>query len=420
MKRLYPVMALGALCASGNALAADPSLAAYNPAFALIFQGNAYYDNRNGEVPAMLDQHDNAFANMSGDSEGPQRGLNLDGTELEVTSNIDPYFDAWLAVTFENGKANVEEAWFRSLSLPHGLQLKAGRLLSGIGYHNEKHAHKWDFADQNLAYTALFHGEHLNGDGVQLTYLPATDNYWLIGAEVLQGSGLNGFGGELDSKATAADLGVNESQLGLSQKSGPNLFTGFVRFAPDLGSTQALQLGVSSAYHRQQQGLFSAQGGELVSQGDASLYGAQAVYKRFATGEYGKGSLNLAAEYFYASGKQQASFATQASLADANVRQTEQAGYIQATYGFAPRWKIGYRHAVAGINSRLKVAGETRDLHASNQDSLALTWQLTEFSRFRFQVSHDRLHDSSDQLQRANQVNLQYIMVMGAHGAHTF
>src|SRR5690606_964156 len=120
--------------------------------------------------------------------------------------------------------------------------------------------------------------EHLNGDGMQLTWLLPTDSYWLLGVEALQGDGLNGFGQSLDAATLSASLGVPASALGLHQPSGPNLFTAFMHFAPDLGTRQALQLGLSAAAHRNQQDQSLQAGNHLLTEGPAGLAGAQAVY----------------------------------------------------------------------------------------------------------------------------------------------
>ncbi len=83
------------------------------------------------------------------------RGFSIDGSELVMSANVDPYFRGYLNAVL-NEAVDVEEAWFQTLGLGHGLTLKGGRFKSGIGYQNEQHPHAWDFATNNLIYDALF------------------------------------------------------------------------------------------------------------------------------------------------------------------------------------------------------------------------------------------------------------------------
>ena len=48
--------------------------------------------------------------------------------------------------------------------------------------------------------------------------------------------------------------------------------------------------------------------------------------------------------------------------------------------------------------------------------SLMLDWSPTEFSRLRLQFARDQSREGADD----DQIYLQYIMSLGAHGAHQF
>jgi hypothetical protein len=52
---------------------------------------------------------------------------------------------------------------------------------------------------------------------------------------------------------------------------------------------------------------------------------------------------------------------------------------------------------------------------SSRRDSLMIDWSLSEFSRLRMQFINDQVLPKTDQ-----QWFLQYIMSIGAHGAHEF
>lgn len=385
----------------------------FNPAISLSLMGHAYYDNRRNEGQEWLDQ--GALFPLQGEGEHSSNSFNLDGSELSFSSNVDGYFKAFMAISYEDEGIELEEAWMQSSQLPFGFQVRAGRFLSGIGYHNTKHQHDWDFIDQNLTYQSLFHGEHLHGDGLQLTWLLPTDSYWLIGAEVMQGDDFNGFGQSLE------DLPSSLSNADLQERRGPNFFSGFVRFAPDLGSRQALQLGASTAWHRQQQNFFETDTSDIAADGKAQLVGMQAIYKWFARDAYGTGGIDLTAEYFYASSRLHAREVT-APLSSEHIRQDLHTAYVQGLYGFAPRWQAGLRYSATGFaDSYSKIDKQKESAQTATQTSALLVWGLTEFSRLRFEASYlDNLDIGNDQRRSAAQFMLGYVVFLGAHPAHTF
>ena len=129
----------------------------------------------------------------SGGEVGPgDRSFSLGESEITLSASVDPYFMANLTAALDGaGEAAVEEAFFRTTSLPHGFSIKGGRFFSGVGYLNEIHAHAWDFIDQPLAYQAFFGGQFAQ-DGVQLKWLAPTDLFIEFGAETGNGDAFPG------------------------------------------------------------------------------------------------------------------------------------------------------------------------------------------------------------------------------------
>src|SRR3990170_5713796 len=158
-----------ALAAAFSAQAQQKDGNAFNPAISLILQGTAARSSQDPETYRI-----SGFAPSGGEVAPASRGASLGESELVVTANIDPYFRGLLiaALTPEN-EVEVEEAFFQTLALDHGLTLKGGRFFSGIGYQNEVHQHSWDFQDAPLAYKA-FLGGRLGDDGGQLRWLAPT------------------------------------------------------------------------------------------------------------------------------------------------------------------------------------------------------------------------------------------------------
>ena len=431
MKRSV-LLALGLLVLSPSVWSLEQSRE-FNPAISVVFDGLYYHDDASGEGMERLEGVDNAFAGHDhghGDGHGHgglTRGFNLRESEITFTGNVDPYFDAWFTAALREDGVEIEEAWVRTQSLPAGIQLKAGRFLSAIGYHNEKHLHSWHFVDQNLAYRSLLGDHGLRGNGVQLSWLAPTTSFLELGVEALQGEELERFGARINAEETAqaieAESGGTFSpeaeDLGLDNKAGPKLGMAWVRFGPNLGPRRGLQLGLSLAHHRDSQGFHEENGPDFfVTRGDSDLYGLQAVYKHFPTGDYGVGGWTLAAEYFRAESEQQAVFHTDSAELGTTVKQQQGAGYLEALYGFAPRWQLGLRHAATGFGAEIREGTERNDLDVSRRNSLALTFFPTEFSKLRLQYSHNDLRDGKDEA--FDQLLLQYNLSLGAHGAHSF
>ena len=433
-------LALAVMAGASTSVQALESLKDFNPAMSVILDGVYYHDSVKGEGLELLEEHDSALHSEGGHAHeeehgGLDKGFNLRETELTVSGGVDPYFDAWFTAAVSDGEIEIEEAWVRSQNLPAGLQAKAGKFFSSIGYGNEKHLHSWQFADRNLAESSLFGDHNLADTGLQLTWLAPTSSFLQLGLEILQGDELERFGMTVgDAEELAEELAeefpgfydpngdteLSADELGLDDAGGPALTVAFLRFGPDLGTDHALQLGLSLARHDHMQTVHEEDSGEaFVAEGSANLYGLHAVYKRFATGAYGQGSLTLQGEYFAFDSDQKASYHTDQAELGLPLELSQDAAYVEATYGFAPRWSLGLRSAAAGISGEFSEGSETEELRISRQHSAALTFRPSEFSVLRLQANRNSI-GLEDRREDFNQIMLQYNISLGAHGAHTF
>jgi hypothetical protein len=102
---------------------------------------------------------------------------------------------------------------------------------------------------------------------------------------------------------------------------------------------------------------------------------------------------------------------------------TQSGWYVQTVYQFVPRWRAGYRY------DRLDHGTVTNDLgltaanapllltdYNPTRNTAMVDWSPTEFSRLRLQYAMDKSRAGVTD----NQLLLQYIMSLGAHGAHRF
>jgi len=303
------------------------------------------------------------------------------------------------------------------------------------------------------AYLKLL-GEHgLQDTGLQATWLPNLPFYALFGSEVSQG----------DQEVFGTTLG-NEEQALLDLKyteDGPRLWTAFAKISPDIGENHALQFGFSYAHNTQHQ---EVQRNELQLEkgaghedeaehehngnhdhgdghahallrtgldGDADLWGVDLVYKYDADAAYGKGDFRLQAEYLRSIKDTRVRNASiiddetgevlesEPGLIGSTLKLITDGLYAQAVYGFAPKWTAGLRYDVLGMTN--KVSGrENADFGSSDRWTLDLTWSLSEFSRLRAQYAHNDILVFPDERERFDAFYLQFLMSLGAHGAHVF
>ena len=402
----------GAASPEGSAARSESAAAiSFNPAVSLILQGTYAHTSRDPNEYRI-----SGFMPSGGEVGPPKRSFGLNETELTFTANIDPYLRgvAIAALTPEN-EVEVEEAYFQTLALPQGFTLKGGRFLSGIGYQNEIHQHAWDFQDAPLAYKA-FLGGRLRQDGVQLKWLAPTPLFLELGAELSSG---DQFPGSERNKN-----GVGGSAL-------------FAHVGGDLGSSYAWRAGLShvktSPRNRSYDDVDSLDGAVVNSfSGDAKLWVADAVLKWAPQGNASRTNFKLQGEYFrfrqdgrlsYDDGAGSARFGAVADAFD-----SRQSGwYMQGVYQFMPRWRVGYRYDRVdsgtidnGIvrNGLGPARGDFSLLlpHDPTRSALMIDFSPSEFSRFRLQFAQDKARSGITD----NQIVLQYVHSLGAHGAHKF
>ena len=385
------------------------SEAAFNPAVSVILNG--VYGNLSQD-PARYRL--TGFAPAGGDIGPGKRGFSLGESELALAANVDRYFRGTLVATLQpDDKIGVEEGYLQTLGLSHGLTLKAGRFYSSVGYQNEIHAHAWDFTDAPLASKA-FLGTQLADDGVQLKWLAPTDTYVELGAEA--GRGRSFPGSDRDKNGSGA----------------ANLFA---RLGDDLGTGAAWRLGLSNlrttAQNRGYADLNSLGTPVADSYSGASrLWVLDGVLKWAPEGNGTDTNFKLQGEYFRRREDGNLSYDTAAvtpgGTQTGTLRSAQSGWYAQGVYQFMPMWRVGYRYDRLNAGSVQLGLVDSGRLGAADfpiftpynptRNTLMLDFSPSEFSRLRLQVADEKSQPGTSD----KQVFLQYIMSLGAHGAHNF
>lgn len=381
-----------------------------NPDVSVVLDTYYYHDDTSQGMTATLGSL-RGFGHVHGGHEHAdkfQRGFNLNHAELRFSAQVDPYFKAWVTAAVDEEGAEMEEAVMQTTSLPLGFQVKAGKFFSDMGRINSQHSHEWDFVNQPLIYRLLLGEHNLLDKGVQVSWLAPTPFQLLLGLEALEGANESSFNY------------VGES--GLPSQDGPRLWVGWLKYAPNLGGRHGLQLGVSYArgVHQEAHDEDSDGTTDLAFDGHSQIYGLDAVYKYKGSGPHGLGDFVVQGEYLYRQRDLSVAYASESDLLGRARKDKQDGYYLQATYGFAPRWRLGARWDQAGLTNQ----GENPEVGAydygdSRRLSAMVDFSPTEFSRLRLQGGQVSF-DLEDGREEAWEVLMQLQVSFGVHGAHKF
>ncbi|HYY62622.1 MAG TPA: hypothetical protein VE756_14665 [Burkholderiales bacterium] len=380
------------------------SESALNPAVSVILNG--VYANLSKD-PATY--RINGFVPTMGDVAPPTRGFSLGESELAIFANIDHMFRGTLiaSISPDNETIGVEEGYIQTIGLSKGFTIKAGRFFSEVGYQNRIHAHAWDFTDAPLA-MRVFLGGQLNEDGIQFRWVAPTPLYWDMGTELGRGRAF---------PASLSDSGKN----------GARSLNFFTHVGGDIGQSIAWQTGLSHLRTNPTDRTFDdpTAGVTDAFSGTSRLWVASGILKWAPNGNPTYNNFKLQGEFFHRKEDGTLVFDSPGA-ALANGYNSRQSGwYAQGVYQWMPMWRVGYRYdrldsGTANIDTSASglTAADFPILagYKPKKHSFMVDWSPSEFSRIRLQFARDysRMGETD------NQVFLQYIVSLGAHGAHTF
>jgi len=364
---------------------------AFNPALSVILDGKYAHYSQDPKTYGI-----SGF--LLGDEAGlaPQ-GLSLGETEIAASANIDDRFygQTTIALATNGDKTDVavEEAFVQTTALPSGFTLKAGRFFSDIGYLNSKHAHAWDFVDQPLAYKAMLNKQY-GDDGVQARWVAPTALLVELGGEAFRGDMFPAGG------ATHGGIGV---------------WSAFGHVGGDIGNEQSWRAGVSYLNADSEARESTLASGDLVEfTGSSHLWIADFVWKWADHGNPKTRNLVIQGEYLH----RQEDGAVAHLVSQSIYEGTQQGFYLQAVYQFRPRWRVGARYDWVTADNRgasLDIATPLNENRSPTRMTAMVDFSNSEFSRLRLQLAEDKSRPQSD-----TQLTLQYVMSIGAHGAHQF
>jgi hypothetical protein len=395
-----PTPAAAPVAAAPPVSSSASGIAAFNPAISLVLQGR--YAN--------LSQDPEKFTIAGfapGGEIGPgRRGFALSESELAISASVDHLFAGNLivALTPEN-TVSVEEAYGVYTAAPYGLVPKFGRFFSGLGYMNEQHQHAWDFIDAPLAYQAFLGGQYGN-DGLQVKWVAPTDQFLELGAEVGNG---DSFPGSARNKN-----GVGSGVI-------------YAHTGGDIGASHSWRAGLSYLRTRAQDRDYSqvdlaGNDVQVGFNGKSHVAIADFIWKYAPNGNARNTNFKLQAEYFWRRERGDFTYDVDGALGLTNTSAytSRQTGwYLQGVYQFMPYWRVGARydrldpgHVDYGTNAAYL------DSPASHPERYALMVDYTpsEFSRVRLQWGQSKTQAGGTD----NQLFLQYILTLGAHGGHKF
>ncbi|MEQ1556902.1 MAG: hypothetical protein ABL915_08920, partial [Gallionella sp.] len=269
---------------------------------------------------------------------------------------------------------------------------------------NEQHAHAWDFVDQPLVYAALWNNQ-IGEDGVQLKWLAPTETFVELGAEVGRGRSF-----------PATDTNRN----------GAGATALFAHVADDIGVEHSWRAG-ASLYQTQRQDAQSVSVPDLLGSvggvtnsftGNSQTAGLDFVWKYAPNGNIRDKYIKLQGEVFQ---RNENGVLTYNLLTPSTYSNTQNGWYMQSVAQFMPHWRTGLRYdrmnaGTANVGATNLANVISNYAYNPTRTSWMLDYSPSEFSRLRLQVARDLTRQG----QPDNQIFVQYLMSLGAHGAHQY
>lgn len=336
------------------------------------------------------------------------QGLGLGHSDLLVRGAISEHFSGEAVLAFHTAdkklEKHIENAWVQTRSLPYGLQVRAGRFASQIGYLNEMHPHADDFTERPLLYRG-FLGAHWYDDGLRVNWTAPTPFYLRLGVETFAGK-------KLVTEATP-DSNSRVTTLGM-------------KLGNDISKSSSWQWGLSHVNNRRE-AVVEEHEHESPAEGHAHSHAASfsgkrmwvsdLVWKWAPDGNNRNQQLRLNWEYAQVSRINR----------DADSSMRHRASSLGAVWKFNPAWEVGVRTDWLRVNKPESHEGETEFTRGRLKErAIMLAYKPTHVQSLRLQLTQQRASGANDEGEAVfanparRSISLQYVIGFGAHGAHSY
>lgn len=333
------------------------------------------------------------------------QGLQLGHSDLTASGPLGPWLRGHVGAVFETHdgqlEKGIEEAFIETTALPAGLQLRAGRFASQIGYLNQQHLHADDFSERPLLYRGFF-GGHWNDDGLRLNLTLPTSFYWMVGAEAFRGKKL-----------------VEELAEGLRERK-PGVATLVTKIGDDLNRHHSWQLGLSYIQNRREAAVEEEHDHDHEAEDHAhehhhhhgAAFTGRKTWMVDATWKWAPNGNNR---------DQQLRVTVEAArITDLNrfagSGDQHEANAVSAVWRFNPSWEVGVRSDWLRVS---QPHGDHFHQGLLREQSVMVAWKPTHMQALRLQYSRQREAVEFENPSKRS-VYLQYVIAFGAHGAHSF
>jgi hypothetical protein len=312
-----------------------------------------------GTVPALAQQQ-------------PFPSMQMHESEIGLQAIIDPYARGDFFISFGEAGVNLEEGYITFTALPESFVVKVGKMRSAFGKVNMMHNHVLPWIDRPLATTNLVGGEDgIDDAGVSIQrIIPAPKGIFL----------------EATGQLFRGDSGEGLQSVFKSWQRSDVSTVAHLRSYKDLSESTNLDLGVSYARG------YNDFGPGFIT----NLYGVDATVRWKPLRRSIYHSFIARSELFWSQRQQRP------------VEQRAFGFYTSADYQLGRRWFLGGRF---DRSDRSQFANLT-----DKGASVVLTYWPSEFSQVRGQYRFSNYAENRS----ANELLLQLIFSLGAHGAHPF
>ena len=304
-------------------------------------------------------------------------GFTLQAADFSMTGSVDGYFDGELHIAYfldEGGESKVEleEAFLRTNSLPHGFEIEAGQSFLEFGAFNPSHLHDWAFIDQPVVNTRMFGGDGIRQTGVRLGWrVPGSPFALHAGAYNAKGETMKSF---FAADESLGGVGfVSQDVSGFSDLA----YLGRAAFHTDIAENSQLDFGIS------------ALGGPNATGSDAGTY---IIGADLGLGiDLGGGrALHWQTEFMYRDYEiDDVSGLSGTTLEDYGL-------YTQLLYDFTRRWSAGFRVDYASGSGDGTTAKDADDDRSDRyRISPMIRWAFAPLADLRLQYNYDNM-DSLD------------------------